>query len=321
MIRVLLLLSFVCLLRFTFPAEISSLTDNPLHRLCLSQIKKSMIHQELTAALVCGKNLTSTKTKDLFIRSSLIHIIVVSGSHFAVLAGILEFFQLPVLFIFFVLFLFLIMTGTQAPGVLAFLFFSIKKFIFPRAKSSHHLLLSGLLALVLIPQGLDSFSLYLSWLCTWLLIVQSESHRTHLTSDNDSPQSPALVFQQMARATAVIYFGLNILGGWSEWIKPMGFFLNLILAPLISSLLFPLAAFSLMITPVSVVYEHLTSAILFLLSRAIPPQPDVNPICWSNKYWFAFFFLIVIGEILLIKLRRDHLIKEAEMNATRIGHK
>src|SRR5438045_3594534 len=66
-----------------------------LHRICLAQVPQDSIYPDVYAALVCGENLTNEKIKRDFIETSLIHVIVVSGTHLLFLMQIFSLVNLP----------------------------------------------------------------------------------------------------------------------------------------------------------------------------------------------------------------------------------
>lgn len=172
---------------------------------------------ELWKALVCGQNLqrqnpwlNSLKT------SGLIHIFIVSGSHFLVLQVLLQKLK-PRFFISVLLWIFNAATGFSAPGTRACLQITSQSIF--RMRPDQNLLASSLLCLALCPSWIQSQSFWLSWLASLVLII--------------SPRD----FLRIA-ANSLFFSVWSCLGfTLSLWSLP----LNILIAPLIGWVLFPLA--------------------------------------------------------------------------------
>ncbi|MFN8945858.1 MAG: ComEC/Rec2 family competence protein, partial [Pseudobdellovibrionaceae bacterium] len=132
--------------------------------------------QEMTA-LLCGENLKHSQEKTLYQSSGLIHLFVVSGSHFLVIERIAVFFKIPIFcrLIFFMFFLFF--SGFQPPAlrfVAQFLLFSTQLTWGNQFRSDQKTMFASFLVLVIFPDWITSFSFLLSWAASLAISCCSE---------------------------------------------------------------------------------------------------------------------------------------------------
>lgn len=175
-------------------------------------------HGELWKALVCGSNLSHENPWLSTLKSSgLIHIFIVSGSHFLVLQFLLEKLRLPIFLHHSTLWFFNACTGFQAPGTRACLQITTKSFF--RMRSDQNLLATSVLCLALCPTWIQSHSFWLSWLASLILTI-----------------TPRDSFRISANS---VFFSIWCALGFSLSLWSLA--LNILLAPIIGWLLFPLA--------------------------------------------------------------------------------
>lgn len=177
--------------------------------------------QVLWQALVCAKPFPSENKWKLWLQiSGLIHLFVVSGSHFIVLQWILEKLRVPKAIQFFTLWFYNALTGFSAPGTRACMALSCG-FLF-KVREDQKLFAVALLCLALQPTWVMSHSFWLSWLASLILLV--------------TPQMKI----DLLRNSIFYFIWLGLGFSISIWAIP----LNLIVGPFISWVLFPLAFLS-----------------------------------------------------------------------------
>src|SRR5688500_17879001 len=98
-----------------------------LHQSCLRNIPENAESELLLRSLVFGATLKDPQLKKLLSDSALIHLIVVSGSHFIVLLWLLNILRIPSFLQFGVLFFYWLVTLVQAPGLFALLAWTLWK--------------------------------------------------------------------------------------------------------------------------------------------------------------------------------------------------
>lgn len=261
------------------------------------QISNKISSKELIEALVCGEPLRSAKLKELFQENSLIHVIIVSGSHFATIALILNLLHVPPFLVLGMLFVFLLASGMQPPGLLAFTFYVLKTLRMAHLQSTHILCLSGLLVMILSPHSSSSVSLYLSWTCTLILIFQTE----YFQFKNKTHSFLLIPF--------TIYLSLNLWGGWNTWQNPITIFINLTLGTVISIFLFPMAALVWICPEFDLIFEFTTRQIYKILN-SIQVIQDPLRFHWTIYHWIILIGLSFFFELGLIQKRRQKIAVE-----------
>lgn len=214
-----------------------------LHSMCLISSPVHSNYDDIWKALVCGEKLSTNPYWNQSLKASgLIHIFVVSGSHFIVMDWFFSKLpRIPRTFVYAIFWIFNAMTGFSAPGTRACLSVCIGNFIetHPHQKT----LVVGLICLGLQPSWVYSYSFWLSWLASFLLQI--------------APQDRFRISQNLLFYTAWSLIGTSL----SIW----SLVLNILIAPLIGWILFPLAVFS-FLTPVAGLFESLMDALDFLLT-------------------------------------------------------
>lgn len=203
-----------------------------IQHLCTSSIPVENTDRVLWEALVCARAFPSNDRWKIWLQvSGLIHLFVVSGSHFIVLQWLLQKLRLPKSLQFFILWFYNAVTGFSPPGTRACMALSVG-FLF-KVRTEQKLLAVAFLCLALQPTWITSYSFWLSWLASLILIV--------------TPQFKIDVLRNFIFYAIWLGLGFTI----SIWSVP----LNLIVGPLISWVLFPLAFLS-YIPGVSILFHY-----------------------------------------------------------------
>lgn len=264
------------------------------HNICLQSLPTTVEKLGSLEALVCGKNMHDPELKELLSQSSLIHIFIVSGSHFLFLYKILA--RVPILrrFPLFPLSLYALATLCQAPALRALVFLALvelarrKKFFTP---SVLLVLLSGVFCLCLFPQWLASRSLLMSLLAALVMALMSDYF------GKNRETLPALFATQ-----GLLYVVMGFcLWGFSS-LHPLGILFNLTLGPLIGGLLFPLALAVVFIPPLGFLFDGMMTGLHWILKKSSPllgALGNTRPLTVENLWIFyllasvaAYFFLI-----------------------------
>jgi predicted membrane metal-binding protein len=212
-----------------------------LSTLCLSSSPFKNQTEDVWQALVCGQSLMGTEFWGKALKSSgLIHIFVVSGSHFLVFIWILNLLRVPNWIQNFVLWIFNAMTGFTAPGTRACLSLSLQNSF--NLQDHQKTLCIGFLCLGLQPDWIFSYSFWLSWLAGFMLQF--------------CPRDPLRITQNFLFFVTWSFLGSPL----SIW----ALFLNITLAPIIGWILFPLAMLSLLY-PFDILFELLLGLLEWIL--------------------------------------------------------
>ncbi len=201
----------------TFQTELMLLQHTCFH---LSPFESE--ESRLWEALVCGRSLKTLEFWSTSLKASgLIHIFVVSGSHFLVLRFLLEKLKLPHFFVTALLWLFNGFSGFSAPGTRACMQTTTHGLL--RMQPHQNLFVASLMCLALHPPWIESYSFWLSWLASLILFT--------------SPQDPLKIMTNSIFFSVWCFLGFSI-SLWS-WL------LNIFIAPIIGWVLFPLALLAL----------------------------------------------------------------------------
>lgn len=228
---------------------LTAITISILHFLTLPSYlavlakKTQMICQEMTPAftesrstissLVCGKKISDPKHIFALQSTGLIHIFVVSAGHLVVISEFLTYVRWPRFFITFVLFVFTLMTGLQAPCLRSLVALLIGYFLIHRKLilSGHQIVfLTGILTLALFPQWSQSFSLQLSWAAALALSI------TSLFRNRNYSHLQNMIITSFCVFIVLLPF-MQRLGG----LHPLTILWNITLGTMTAFLLFPLS--------------------------------------------------------------------------------
>lgn len=205
-----------------FLDELSTNTQNFCNNLYFFELKYRTIYQ----ALGCGNYQTNSIEIQLLKSASLWHLFVVSAGHFYSLKWLLK--KIPFLnelLIQLLLLFFCFWTGLQEPAVLAW-FCGISSIISNcfnlNWDDNKKTLYCGVICLILFPRWSQSLSLILSLMCRLILNFVQKFNSNLLKG--------------------ILFFTLLLpLFGSSNLINPTGIIWNLLLGPILSFILFPIA--------------------------------------------------------------------------------
>ena len=277
------------------------------HESCLKFVPQKSDFPEIYQAMVCGKNLPQDLEFKFYLsQTSLIHLIVVSGSHLLFLSQMMrktfEVFKKPQwseAIICTVLFLYLLCTSWQAPAVRAFVsvllgIFSRKKFLF--WSSTENSLYSLLVCLILFPQWIQSLSLLLSTCCALTLgIIENFSNK----------KDPLNEFKMNLWRSIGVYFVLLIPLAPICIQSPLGILFNIIFSPFLGIILFPLC----LLSSASDFFVGLTDFFLHLFSWCLKKSYQLTtieqtPSPWMVSVYWIWFYALSIHYLSIITHQR-----------------
>lgn len=270
-----------------------------LHHICLRSLPRAVENLSSLEALVCGKNMQELELKQLLVQSSLIHIFVVSGSHFIFLRKILA--RLPIVrkYPLLVLSVYALVTLCQPPSLRALLFLALveisehkKLFLSPVIL----VFLSSCLSVALFPQWLYSRSLIMSMMAALVIAVMSDFWGKERTS------LPALFLTQSA-----LYLAMGFcLWGFSN-LHPLSILLNIILGPLIGTVLFPLGFVVVLIPPLAFLFDIAMNSLIWILeknSEVLRVGSKTSPLEFYWQ-WILFLTLVIFSYHYLVFRKRQ----------------
>jgi len=205
---------------------------------CADAFPKEMKTRAFAQSFICGQNISDREARELFQKTGLLHLMVVSGSHLQILSLLI---LLPwpkkwrerrglQLILWTLLFFYCLLTGFQPPLVRAF----FSRLISAASQKLHWhwdlgkvQIFSGLFILILIPEWILSFSFYLSWLASVGFLatpLYQKSKKFQFVKN-----ALNCLFIQAFMSVSFLQFSL------------LSFLMNCLFAPLIGIFLFPLS--------------------------------------------------------------------------------
>ncbi|HPI41689.1 MAG TPA: ComEC/Rec2 family competence protein, partial [Pseudobdellovibrionaceae bacterium] len=136
---------------------------------CVNYTHSPSKYQDILWAVLCGFDRLTISTEDVFKKTQLIHLLVVSGSHLLLGDMILAFLKVPFFFRWIALLFFTFASGLNPPCLRSLISLSLSHFIQKRKIYIPHdfiSLVAGLFTLVLFPNWWTSRSLILSWMAS-----------------------------------------------------------------------------------------------------------------------------------------------------------
>jgi len=280
------ILPFALFLSWLLPPRLLKLTAALAERLqnsCENLFSQESSYRELSQAFICGSSLHDPLSKEIFLETGLIHLMVVSGSHLQTLLwleqGLLFFWNKKSwlkIFLALSLFFYCLLTGFQPPvlrALASWLCRWLNQFFHWHWDAGKIQLASGVFLLSLFPDWIHSFSFYLSWLSSLgflaaPLIVKS-SHRR-----KESAFRHWLLTSLCIQALVAFAF-------WNfSW---LGFFMNVLLGPFIGFFLLPLSLLELLLPTFAFFWDQAWFYLLAFLKCLIEIYQNLFPNALLSK--------------------------------------
>jgi competence protein ComEC len=249
--------------------------------------------RDLLGSLICGQNIKDPELKENLVKTSLIHVFIISGSHLILLDELLGLLRIPVFVRIVFLALYSLIVGWQPPAVRALIALSLRSFLkklnlnFPADLT---VLISGIFTLTLFPAWWDSTSLVMSWSAALALCwVPTLKIRKKISG---------LLFSHLA---VFIFMSVPLWGIGN--LHPLSLIYNLFLGPVISFLLLPLAFVSVLIHPLLPVLDE--ALLLFGQILKLASEPIVTS--QSSTLTLQYLWIWVFGWQIFFHFLRLHL--------------
>ena len=272
------------LFRVSFFSEVHFLSTFA-HNLCLGHLPNlSQANAELSA-LVCGEDFHLLSQSALYVSSGLIHLFVVSGAHLVVIESFLQ--QLLSerrqfrIYIFLLLYIYGFMCSMNPPICRCLISLTLNDFLLRRNifwPFGYRVFLSGILCLTVNPAWIDSLSLQMSWLAAFGVSWAGE-HLKHA-----GPLRQQILF----------YFALLPCLIFLQVPGPSVIAVNLLFAPVLEFVLFPLGI-STMIVPISgVIFEKLIILLREILSLCEFNVMRMSELSVEHRSAFIWAFILAL---------------------------
>ncbi|WP_374027350.1 ComEC/Rec2 family competence protein [Bdellovibrio bacteriovorus] len=249
---------------------------------CVHFLPKNSLEPQSLASLLCGEKITDTDLQKNLQRTSLIHIFVISGSHLILLDELLSILRIPLFVRILFLAFYSLVVGWQPPAVRALLALitrhSLKHFRL-HLPPDLGVLAAGLITLSLFPAWWDSLSLLMSW-CAALALCWGSLLRV----------KPPLARLLLSQIGIFVFMSAPLWGLGS--LHPLSLIYNLLLAPVVSYMLLPLA-FLVTLMPSGVfvfdtVMDFFRQTLEFLSEPIVMHKtrpPSVAALWWWIVFW------------------------------------
>ncbi|MBO9665236.1 MAG: ComEC/Rec2 family competence protein [Bdellovibrio sp.] len=268
--------------------NVSALSESYQQK-CLRFLPAETENHASLASLVCGENLTDKELKLSLTKTSLIHIFVISGAHLILLDELLSILKIPFFVRFIFLFIYSVIVGWQPPAVRALVALGTRAAL--RKLHWHFppdlmVLIAGAATLLIFPPWWQSLSLLMSW-CAALALCWSSTLRIK------SKFTAVLVSQ-----CAIFLFMCAPLWGLGA-LHPLSLLYNILLGPVVSFVLMPLAFAVAFIHPLVPAFDFMVNffaTILKLISEPITlvrgNAPSVGLLWFWVLLWQLFFHFL-----------------------------
>lgn len=263
---------------------------------CLKTLPRDPQTRPSLQALLCGEKITDLNLKENLVKSSLIHIFIVSGSHLIFLDRFLSILKIPLFLRFMGLGLYSLVVGWQAPAVRALASLGMRAGLRHMGLSFPGdlvVLACGLLALTLFPAWWRSLSFQMSW-CAALAL----SFPSILGLSSRSWKS--LLYSQFL----ILGIMAPLLWGWGS-LHPTGVLSNLFLGPVVAVILLPLSFLALFHESLLTIFAKVLLLFEFTLTSVVEPVPLPDESALPTSFfWIWIFFLHVFFHFLRLRLKQ-----------------
>lgn len=201
-------------------------------------------------SLILGNNIIDEEIKESYQKNGISHLLAISGMHILILSGTLLFILNKILknqnisYIVIILFLIIYMSITNftpsiVRAILMFIVMTIKKQLNLKIESKMVLILIFCVFLLINPNYIYNLGFLLSFITSFYIMLFNKITKQYNTKSQKSFVISLIAFLASSPIIINNFFSLNLL-------SPL---INLVLAPLISDLIYPLSLISLVIKP------------------------------------------------------------------------
>ena len=285
-----ILLLILSLIRFS-PFVILESVAKKAHFICLNNLPEHSSSIAELKALVCAQNFSSLNESQYYITSGLIHLFVVSGAHLILIEKIFKKLSVHQYLIFLILLIYGFACGLSAPVTRCLIAFSLSTYLYQKKiywPPHFKLLVVGSLTLSFNYNWINSLSLQMSWIAAFLVILG-----THFYKENSILFNQSLFY--LTLLPSIIFFQIP---------SPVVIIINIILAPILEFILFPLGLSVLFFNYLSPIFDYLMSIFKILLQsfeldyqiQLADPSPTFVFYNWGLILILHFVFHLVYIE-------------------------
>jgi ComEC/Rec2-related protein len=288
--------------------DILAIFTMPLQQFCINHVPSSP-HHDLMAALVCGERLPSSDLKFDFVRTALLHLVVASGSHLALIETAVRIMcrksRRSEGVVALSLSSYALFAGLCPPFLRVLLTWGLQNFCsgFKLGWSRlQTLTMGGFLTLLFCNRAEDLLSLALSWIAGLAVHILSNrnSELNRSRRDDESKLARHLMFHSLMYCLMIpALLPLSVP-------HPLSIAWNLFLGPLLTALLFPLAALSFFLPPIAVaLVDSLFDQALNLVALAarLTPGGLTKTQLSLTWVWIYLFALLLSAHVLEARTR------------------
>lgn len=270
------------------------------HHGCLERLPVASLSLPELQALVCGEGFQNAASSQIYVATGLIHLFVVSGAHLILLEGLLKTFSIfrnrkfPWV-VCLLLFVYVLACEMNPPITRSFVslvlsgFFSRQHLNWP---ATFKIFLVGIITLMINPAWANSASLQLSWIAGLVVAINLAYFSKH-----------TFLFRQ------ILYFILM----WPLLIflcvpSHLTILMNLIFAPLLEFVLFPLALLVWFFPFSHPIFDQLIdklNTVLKYLEFVSTSQTSLDLHLLSSMGWFVIFGLHFFLHLFEMQHRRE----------------
>lgn len=289
---IILLLVF-SLIRFSIHNFFSPLAEQT-HLFCMNNLPGDSFSIAELKALVCAESFSSLGHSQLYISSGLIHLFVVSGAHLILIEKLLNKLTCNRILIFTILIIYGFACNLNAPVVRCLIAFTLGAYLVNKNiywPAHFRLLIIGCLTLGFNYNWITSLSLQMSWIAAFLLILGE-----HFYKENSLLFKQSLFF--ISLLPTVVYFQIP---------SPIIILINILLAPILEFILFPLGLLVWFFNFLSPVFDFLILAFKSILqSLELDYQIQLNELPPHLIFynWCLIFILHTVFHLVHVAKKR-----------------
>ncbi len=264
------------------------------HLTCLQHLPSQANSLPELKALVCAENFSTLADSHLYISGGLIHLFVVSGAHLILIEKLLARMNFPPVLTLPVLVVYGFACSLNPPVARSLFSFALGFYL--SGQNIHwpghfKILVSGLFALLFNWHWITSLSLQMSWIAAFLVMAGSSFFKTR-----------SALFKQ-----SLFFWGLFPSVVFFQVPGPSVILVNLLLAPVLEFVLFPLGLVVLFFNPVWPLFDRLISVFQLILQKLelnlnfqLYDRP--SPLTFFN--WGLILLLHLISHLLYVQKNR-----------------
>jgi predicted membrane metal-binding protein len=269
------------------------------HDFCILNLPKNSEAYAELKALVCAESFSNLSDSQLYISSGLIHLFVVSGAHFILIESALmklsKYFKIRPSFILIVLCIYALACGLNAPVVRCLIAFALSQYLQSKNifwPAHFKLLIIGTLTLCFNYQWISSLGLQMSWIAAFIVMLTG-----HFFKNTSLLLKQGLFY--VALLPSIVFFQVP---------SPTVILFNILLAPILELLLFPLGILVWFFNFLHPLFDFLIFIFKLLIKKFeidFQFQNEAIPSTLVFYNWLFIFALHALFHIIYINQKRS----------------